>query len=174
MCRRMDNPRHDFGRVLAIDAEALGQPGRRTFRLLARSTTQSASIWMEKQQLAGIGTWIEEVCTRLDQEKPTSEPDVEPLPIAAIFDVEFRAGQIGLGYAEEEDVFAIQAFDIESPDTVPAFRCFVSRGQGRVLSRKIEQVVAGGRPICPLCEMPIDPGGHVCPRSNGHRAPVGV
>jgi uncharacterized repeat protein (TIGR03847 family) len=162
----MDNPEYDLGRVLSVDAEAVGQPGQRTFRLLARSTSQTASIWMEKQQLAGIGTWIDEVCTRLDQEKPTAEPDVEPLPIPDAFDVEFRASQIGLGYAEDEDVFAIQAFDAERSDTVPAFRCFVSRGQGRVLSRKIETVVSAGRPICPLCEMPMDPGGHHCPRWN--------
>jgi Protein of unknown function (DUF3090) len=25
-----------------------------------------------------------------------------------------------------------------------------------------------GRPTCPMCGEPKDPGGHVCPRSNGH------
>ena len=27
---------------------------------------------------------------------------------------------------------------------------------------------SAGRPICPMCSQPKDPGGHVCPRSNGH------
>ena len=31
-----------------------------------------------------------------------------------------------------------------------------------------ERVIAGGRPICPLCGSPIEPEGHMCPKSNGH------
>jgi len=30
-------------------------------------------------------------------------------------------------------------------------------------------VVAAGRPPCPLCGLPLDPDGHVCPRQNGYR-----
>jgi hypothetical protein len=26
----------------------------------------------------------------------------------------------------------------------------------------------GSRPNCPVCSGPMDPTGHVCPRSNGH------
>jgi uncharacterized repeat protein (TIGR03847 family) len=165
----METPEHDFGRVVSVDAEAIGQPGQRRFRLMVRSTNQTAAIWMEKQQLASIGTWLAETCQRLDREQPVSDPDVEPSPFGAIFDVDFRAAQIGLGYMEGDDLFAIQAFDVEAMQgSAPGFRCFLTRGQSRVLSRKIEAVVAAGRPICPLCAMPIDPEGHVCPRANGH------
>jgi uncharacterized repeat protein (TIGR03847 family) len=168
MCA-MNEPEHDFGKALSIDAEAIGRPGQRRFRLMVRSNSQSASIWMEKQQLASIGTWLSETCERLDREHPTNDPDVEPNAFAAIFDLEFRASQIGLGYAESEDLFAIHAFDVEAlQGERPDFRCFLTRGQSRVLARKIESVVAAGRPICPLCSMPMEPEGHVCPRSNGH------
>jgi len=165
----VNEPEHDFGRALSIDAEAIGQPGQRRFRLLVRSNAQAASIWMEKQQLASIGTWLNETCERLDREHPTSEADVEPSTFGAIFDLEFRASQIGLGYAESEDLFAIHAFDIEAQQGErPSFRTFLTRGQARVVARKIESVVAAGRPICPLCSQPMEPEGHVCPRSNGH------
>jgi uncharacterized repeat protein (TIGR03847 family) len=164
----MENAEHDFGEALSIDAEAIGEPGRRRFRLLVQATSQSASIWMEKQQLAGIAVWIDEVLERLDREQPNDDPNVEPLPIEERFDVEFSATQIGLGYSEEDGLFAIHAFDQRMAGGAPAFRCLISRGQSRVLTRKISEVVAGGRPICPLCDMPIDPEGHVCPRSNGH------
>ena len=30
-------------------------------------------------------------------------------------------------------------------------------------------VVSAGRPPCPFCGGPLDPGGHVCPRANGYR-----
>jgi hypothetical protein len=29
--------------------------------------------------------------------------------------------------------------------------------------------VAAGRPPCPFCLQPLDPGGHICPRANGYR-----
>ena len=31
------------------------------------------------------------------------------------------------------------------------------------------KVVSAGRPPCPLCGLPLDTDGHVCPRQNGHR-----
>jgi hypothetical protein len=44
--------------------------------------------------------------------------------------------------------------------TAEAARAFVVRAQ---------RVVAAGRPPCPLCSLPLDPEGHICPRQNGHR-----
>lgn len=168
----MDSPQNDFGRALSVDAEAIGQPGQRRFRLLVSSSNQSASVWLEKDQLASIGAWLTETIERLDKERPTSDPDVEPLPFPETFDLDFRASHIGLGFIEDEEQFAFQAFDVRTParSDSPFFRCFISRGQSRTLSRKISAVIAGGRPICPLCESPIDPQGHVCPKANGHRA----
>jgi uncharacterized repeat protein (TIGR03847 family) len=170
---RMETASNDFGRAAAIDAEAVGQPGQRRFRILVNGSGRNASLWMEKQQLAGIGEWFEETVKRLDREQPGTEPDEEPGPIAAIYEVEFTAGQIGLGYQEDAGLFALQCFDLQSGTDQPAFRCLVSRGQARVLSAKIASVVAAGRPICPLCSLPMEPEGHHCPRSNGHSAPVG-
>jgi hypothetical protein len=42
----------------------------------------------------------------------------------------------------------------------------------RSLSDYALQVVASGRPICPLCGRPIDHGGHFCPRTDGHAMPI--
>jgi uncharacterized repeat protein (TIGR03847 family) len=44
--------------------------------------------------------------------------------------------------------------------TPMAARAFVARAR---------RVVAAGRPSCPLCSLPLDPTGHVCPRQNGYR-----
>jgi uncharacterized repeat protein (TIGR03847 family) len=168
----MDTPANDYGRAQSIDAEAVGQPGNRRFRVLVQSSAGSASVWMEKQQLAGIGEWFEETIQRLDREEPDAAPNEEPGPIAAIYDLEFTVGQIGLGYLEDERVFALQCYDVQAGGRNPTFRCLVTRGQARVLSAKITRVVSAGRPICPLCAMPMEPEGHHCPRSNGHSAPV--
>ncbi len=166
----MESARNDFGNALSVDAEAIGEPGQRRFRLLLRSTNQSAAVWMEKEQLAGIGTWFAEMNERLDREQPSSQPDVEALPFSGAYELDFTATQIGLGYLDDQSAFVIQAFNGEETDDPPSpyLRVFLSRGQCRVLSRKIAAVVAAGRRICPLCEMPMDPAGHVCPKANGH------
>jgi len=164
----MESARHDFGEAVSVDAEAIGQPGNRRFRLLVRSTSQTAAVWMEKQQLAGIGEWFEETVKKLDDDSGDKPPDVEPTPFGAIFDVEIQVLQVALGYQEDGGLFVIQVFDDQASVEEPAFYCRLTRGQCRVLSRKISEVVAGGRPICPLCGRPMEPEGHVCPRSNGH------
>jgi uncharacterized repeat protein (TIGR03847 family) len=46
----------------------------------------------------------------------------------------------------------------------------MSAASARAFSRRALQVVSQGRPPCPLCGLPLDPAGHVCPRQNGHRA----
>jgi uncharacterized repeat protein (TIGR03847 family) len=170
----MERARFDYGSATSVDAEAVGQPGQRRFRLLVRSSNGAASVWMEKEQLSGIGDWFQETAERLDTERPSDDPDVEPLPFPADFDLEFRAVQVALGFDEESQQFAFQAFDaVAEPGAAqPHFSCRLSRGQARVLSRRIAAVVSAGRPICPLCEQPMDPAGHACPRANGHRANV--
>jgi uncharacterized repeat protein (TIGR03847 family) len=30
------------------------------------------------------------------------------------------------------------------------------------------EVIAAGRPPCPLCGLPLNPEGHICPRRNGY------
>ena len=172
----MNDPDSDFGRLDSIEAEAVGQPGNRRFRLIALSHGRAASVWMEKVQLASIGESFDEIATRLEAENPSNDPDQQPDPIPLNFDLDFRAGQLGLGYLEDEDLFTIHAFSSEEglTNSEPTFRCQISRGQARVLGGRIANVVAAGRQACPLCQRPIDPAGHICPRSNGHKAGVSV
>ena len=44
----------------------------------------------------------------------------------------------------------------------------LDRGEAAAFVDRAKDLMRGGRPICPLCSGPIDPGGHACPRSNGH------
>jgi uncharacterized repeat protein (TIGR03847 family) len=45
-------------------------------------------------------------------------------------------------------------------------RIYATRGQVRARAAKGAEAVAAGRPLCPLCDMPMDPAGHRCPRWN--------
>ena len=45
-------------------------------------------------------------------------------------------------------------------------RIYATRAQVRAMAARGAEAVAGGRPPCPLCDMPMDPAGHRCPRWN--------
>lgn len=48
-------------------------------------------------------------------------------------------------------------------------RVVLSPAQAREFARRCARAVEGGRPNCPFCGLPLDPGGHICPRANGYR-----
>jgi len=59
------------------------------------------------------------------------------------------------------------------PDHGPSVaRIVCTREQAGALAVNAMAAVRSGRPPCPLCGNPIDPSGHQCPRSNGHRPPA--
>ena len=61
-------------------------------------------------------------------------------------------------------------FEIGAPedDEDPTLRVRMSQEQSAALISNLDDVVAGGRPQCPLCGMPMEAAGHACIRSNGH------
>jgi len=163
---------NDFGRVDAVGAEALGQPGQRTFRVIARGSGGYASLWMEKEQLLALGTAIQQQIVRLGRpparERPAPLLSGGDLPPTA--DVEFRCGQIGLGYDERREDFVILAYTAEAADDDPAsWSGRITVAQARTLSHEIDELVnSGGRPRCPLCGLIMEGPEHNCPRANGH------
>ncbi|MGH9299272.1 MAG: DUF3090 family protein, partial [Acidimicrobiales bacterium] len=51
-------------------------------------------------------------------------------------------------------------------------RLVMTREQAAALAIRATELVEAGRPPCPLCGYPLDPRGNVCPRTNGHSAPL--
>jgi uncharacterized repeat protein (TIGR03847 family) len=51
-------------------------------------------------------------------------------------------------------------------------RFALTREQAAALVHQGEALVRSGRPPCPLCGYPLDPAGHSCPKTNGHRPPT--
>ncbi len=83
--------------------------------------------------------------------------------------MEFRCGQVGLGYDEEREQFIVFAYPAGVAEGDPAaWTGRLTIGQGRALSREIDQIVNAGRPKCPLCGLVMDGPIHICPRTNGH------
>lgn len=165
----MAQPVHvDFGTVDDIDVETFGEPGQRTFRVIAEKGPRTASIWLEKEQLQALGAVIEE---QLDRTRGAARLEEAILTLSARFPakatVEFKVGRLAVGFDEQQAAFLFTAHDAEHPDEEePDFTCRANAHQSRALATRITQIVAAGRARCPLCGAPMD-SAHVCPASNG-------
>ena len=167
----MAPPQAEFTSISSITPEALGEPGKRTFRLLVEDAAGSAMLWMDKEQLFQLAMAI----TRLQAILPASGEEESQSPGAegegAGPHFEFTVGKIVLGHEGNSDRFVIDAYDAgveESEDDAPTIRLWGVRGQLRTFAAEALKVCAAGRPICPLCSEPMDTTGHKCARVNGH------
>ncbi|WP_322817689.1 DUF3090 family protein [Tepidiforma sp.] len=163
----------DLGRLSYISAEAIGEPGRRRFRLrVINAGGFSASIWLEKQQLAALGDAIETVLTDEGYEYVPLRPDDAPgdaLVPTEEDDLELQVMQLSMGVnAEERHIVLIAAGGPPGGDTTATMTMEFDYRRGFELRGEIAAVIAAGRPLCPLCTAPIDPSGHMCVRRNGH------
>lgn len=168
----------ELNSVDLITIGTIGPPGRRVFHLQARTPDRLLTLTIEKVQAAAIADSIEELLSQLQQElsietdDPAGAVDLDLVePIQPLF----RVGQIGLGYDRDADRIVLITTELlpeDSLDRPRIVRITAAREQMRALIEHTRQVVAAGRPICGNCGQPIDPEGHFCPRSNGHRKPV--
>ena len=164
----------DFEHVDAVDAETIGPPGERTFRLRARVGDSYAALWMEKEQLAAVGRSFSTILAERSTARGQPSEAVEefgPFPQEG-GQVDFRISRMGLDFDDEEQLIILLVDDegaAERGDS-PAFRMALDRNQALNVMTMIEEAVAGGRPLCPLCQQVLEHEGqdHFCPRSNGH------
>jgi uncharacterized repeat protein (TIGR03847 family) len=165
-------------------ADYTGEPGDRTFFVQSRSEGATLSYLLEKQQIAVLAEKMREVLILVDPADPVvaAAPERDPqMALSAPIEPEWRVGTIGLAYAEDADRIVLSMHPVEERDEeeveqpiVPepedfAVRFVISREQTRSFVLHALAVVSEGRPICQLCGLPMDPAGHKCPASNGHR-----
>lgn len=161
---------YELGHCRFVAAESVGQPGQRRFRLNALNDGgQSVTLWMEKEQLAALGDAIETVLRDEAYEHvPRPLDDLPPEPVFPLTsDVDFRAAQLSMGVNREARRIVLIGTDGDEENATSASFEF-DYHEGHTLRRQVLEVVASGRPPCPLCGGPLDPSGHICPRSNGH------
>lgn len=158
-------------------ADFTGKPGQRTFYLQSRSGSGTHSFLIEKQQVAILAEKLQEMLLMIDSEDTikSAAPQRDPaLAIEEPVEPEWRVGTIGLLYDEGRDLVVVVLQEVgedeeEEDDEESGFRFFLRRDQVRALALHALAAVGEGRPLCQLCGLPMDPEGHTCPASNGHR-----
>jgi len=164
----------EFGLARGIDVQSFGQPGQRTFRLrIVGSGAETASIWLEKEQLQALSLALKQMLAQLEYEQEPPTADVGGFPITA--DHDFRAGRLGMGFQPEDRTVVLFTYEVGATedDDEPTLRVRISQEHSASLVANLDDIIAGGRPTCPLCGAPIEAAGHACIRSNGHsRQPI--
>jgi uncharacterized repeat protein (TIGR03847 family) len=178
-------------------AGTVGQPGQRTFFLQASGGGRTTSVALEKAQVAALAERVDELLDEVVRRTggsapvpavaPTELSDTAPLDVPV--EEEFRVGTMALAWDGESECVVVEAqalveLDAESEEDLeaaeemllrddengpPLLRVRLTGAMARVFAKRALEVVAAGRPPCPLCSLPLDPEGHVCPRQNGYR-----
>ncbi len=158
----------ELGLARGGDAQAFGQPGQRTFRLrFLGSQSESVSLWVEKEHLRALALAIQQL---LAQVKFADQPrEVDPAQFPEPPEREFRVGVMGIGFNPPDRTMVLQVSELGvGEEEEPTIRVELTLEHCASLARQIDEIIAGGRPVCPLCGLSIDPSGHSCIRSNGH------
>lgn len=175
-------------------AGTVGRPGDRTFFLQASGEGRLTSVVLEKAQVSALAERIEQLLeeVRLRFGDPLAgegagEPgDVDDGPLEQPIEEDFRVGTLALAWDAESSRVIVEAQEAVEVDpeaeteevevfseTGPAdrdvLRVHLTPAAARAFAGRAMRVVAAGRPDCPLCGLPLDPAGHICPRQNGYR-----
>jgi len=148
-------------------AGTVGPPGQRVFYLQAREGRTLVTLKSEKEQVRALGEYLASLIERVadaGDPRPSSLALLEPVEEA------WAIGTVGVGYdeASRRVVVVLTGVVEEEGDEAPSARFVLTRAQAAAFVERAQELMRGGRPICPMCSGAIDPGGHVCPRSNGH------
>jgi uncharacterized repeat protein (TIGR03847 family) len=175
-------------------AGAVGEPGRRTFFLQAVKGRAVLTVALEKVQVALLAERIGALGSEAARPSPVpGEMRASLPPLAEPIVAAFRVGSMTLTYDEERRDVTVEAQEIgdgamQAADPAIGRGASVASGHDHdddeeeldVLRVRLPlddavrfaagalQVVAAGRPPCPLCGEPLDPQGHICARRNGY------
>ena len=164
------NPSFELESPDHFTAGAEGEPGARVFYLQAREPGGSlVTLKSEKEQVRVLSEYLSRLLARLPSAREDAPPDLDLIPPV---EPAWVVASIGLGYDEAADRIVIEASEfVEEEGDEPATARFrITRAQATGFVHRAEELMKGGRPLCPFCTQPMDPNGHICPRSNGHLA----
>lgn len=165
---------YELNPVSRITVGAIGVPGQRLFLLQASTSDQVLTLKLEKEQVSALARGIQELLDKLEQQEQIpsvalSGPPREDLELQEPVEPQFAVVQMGLAFDSAVGLMVLVLAGLTDPDDEEAStaRLWATPEQMHAVAEHAQGVVSGGRPICPLCGRPMDPG-HSCPKGNGH------
>jgi uncharacterized repeat protein (TIGR03847 family) len=160
------NEELDLGTPDQFSIGTSGPVGQRLFLLHCAQGPTEMTVKVEKAQVAELASVLAQVVRRLG--RPAHLPD--ELDFDVDVEPDWVVGTISVSYdkALERVVVILE----EAGDGSAVARVAITREQAAAAAIRATSLVEAGRPPCPLCGYPLDPAGHDCPRTNGHRPPT--
>ena len=151
-------------------------------------------MWMEKEQLNRLSLTLDRALAQLTEGqvlRTEAQAGSHPTPkgIPADFprtpEYDFRESHMTLTYDERDAMFTFTVAPLEivmdqgqEPLALvheeEAVSFLFTHKQAQDLSSTINVLITGGRPVCPLCQTPLDEGPHACVKQNGHHEIVQI
>ena len=161
----------EFDPVDSFAVGVVGEPGHRAFYIEAREGRRALTMLVEKVQVQALAERAVELLQGED-----AGPEEAPGELSQPVQPDWRAGQLGLGLDPDRKMIVVVAQESSEdeeadPEKLATARVWVRPAQMLAFAAKGLELVTGGRPLCALCGLPIDPEGHLCPRKNG-KSPV--
>jgi uncharacterized repeat protein (TIGR03847 family) len=177
---------YEFNPVERFVAGTVGVPGERTFFIQARTGSRIVSVVVDKSQVIALGERTKIMLKEIKKSDPTiivKSNEVDDAPLEQPIFEEFRAGVIAMAWDFENGVIVYELREMNSSDeksdeemifdetelSVDLLRVHATLEQAASFSKRCLSLANAGRMPCPFCGLPIDPAGHLCPRSNGYR-----
>ena len=163
----------DFEEPDHFTAGAIGKPGERVFYLQAREKTVLVTLKCEKEQVRALAEYLSGLITKLGAPKGAIPTEMDLVPFA---EPAWIVASMGVGYDEEHSRVVVDAHELfeeeeegqRAGEEPASGRVRITPEQAQAFADRAKELMKGSRPNCPVCSGPMDPTGHVCPRSNGH------
>jgi uncharacterized repeat protein (TIGR03847 family) len=160
---------HDLDAPDEFTVGTVGPVGERVFLLQCKQGSTLLTLKVEKQQVAVLASYLARIVREVG--RPGSlphdvvfRPDEEPVWVI---------GTIGVSYDDSNARIVVVAEErTEEDEESSVARFTLTLEQAAAFAIVATSLVEAGRPPCPLCGLPLDPAGHDCPRTNGHRPPT--
>ena len=177
---------YEFNPVERFVAGTVGAPGDRTFLIHARTRSRVVLVVVDRSKVSALGERTKIMLREIKKSDPTvfvKAVDVDDAPLEQPIFEEFRAGVIAMAWDAENSLIVYELREMTSSDdgdeeqavfsekdlSTDLLRVHVSPTQAASFSKRCLSLASAGRMPCPFCGIPIDPSGHLCPRSNGYR-----
>ncbi|MGH9045091.1 MAG: DUF3090 family protein [Acidimicrobiales bacterium] len=160
---------HDLDAPEEFTVGAVGEPGSRVFMIQCTQGAMRLTLKVEKQQVAVLASYLARIVREVG--RPGSLP--HEVTFVEGDEPAWAIGTIGVSYDEAARRVVVVAEELapdEEDSSVARFS--VTLEQAAAFAIVATGLVESGRPPCPLCGLPLDPSGHDCPRTNGHRPPI--
>ncbi|HWJ64429.1 MAG TPA: DUF3090 family protein [Acidimicrobiales bacterium] len=162
---------YDLRDVGRFTVGAIGEPGRRVFYFQVFADGVEVAVKCEKQQAQALAEHLVKLLDDLPHDAHAEVPAAEALPPSELV---WAVGSISLGVDRDAMQLLVLFEELVDPeegedslDAEPSqLRVRISAEQVQGFVAQVEALLATSRPLCRLCDAPIDPSGHACPRLN--------